>query len=61
MDRSAAIDGVLGFVPVKSISIPKTLMLPFIEVPSKVPVKMTSVGEPCIGKLIVKLNLSPLR
>src|SRR4030081_985269 len=35
-----------GLVPVKSVSNPGTLIDPFMIVPSNVPVKSTSVGEP---------------
>ena len=49
--------------PLRSMSIPTdcTLILPFNEVPSNVPEKTTSDGEPSMVMLIVKLNLSPLR
>src|SRR6266850_2867636 len=50
-----------GFTPVNSKEKLCTLMLPFSEVPSNVPEKVTSAGEPSIGKLMVKLNLSTLR
>src|SRR5690348_12385797 len=52
---------LVGFTPVKSSEYPCTLILPFSEVPSNVPEKVTSAGEPSIGMLIVKLNLSTLR
>src|SRR5882762_4636575 len=50
-----------GLVPVKSMSNPCTLIDPLSEVPSNVPLKSTSAGEPSIIILIVKLNLSTLR
>src|SRR3989449_9723643 len=50
-----------GLTPVNSSEIPCTLMLPFKEVPSKVPEKVTSADDPSIGILMVKLNLSTLR
>ena len=36
-------------------------MLPFNEVPSNVPAKMTSAVDPSSGMLMVKLNLSTLK
>src|ERR1700722_3734240 len=50
-----------GLVPVNSMEKPITSILPFSVLPSKVPVKTTSVGFPSIGMLMVKLNLSALR
>src|SRR6266436_3178886 len=54
-------EATLGLTPVKSSEIPCTLMLPFKEVPSKVPEKVTSAGAPSSGMLMVKLNLSTLK
>src|SRR6266404_833671 len=54
-------EATLGLTPVKSSEIPCTLMLPFKEVPSKVPEKVTSAGDPSSGMLMVKLNLSTLK
>src|SRR5229473_10300 len=51
----------VGFTPVNSREKLCTLMLPFSEVPSNVPEKVTSAGEPSIGRLMVKLNLSTLK
>src|ERR1700730_7790963 len=50
-----------GLIALKSMSRPCTLIEPFMVVPSKVPLKITSVGEPSMGIFSVKLNLSPLR
>src|SRR6266852_426959 len=51
----------VGLTPVNSSVKPRTLRLPFSEVPSKVPEKVTSAGESWIGMLMVKLNLSTLK
>src|ERR1700731_2321862 len=61
VDCSPATERVGAFVPVKSMSIPTTWMLPFIEVPSKVPVKTASAGPSSRTMLMVNLNLSALR
>src|SRR6267154_3145157 len=45
-----------GLIAVKSMSRPCTPIEPFMVVPSKVPVKITSVGEPSMRILSVKLN-----
>ena len=61
VDCSAAMERVGALVPVNSMSIPTTLMLPFRDVPSKVPVKTASVGPSSKTMLMVKVNLSALR
>src|SRR5216684_6843983 len=56
-----AVELLVGLTPVNSVVKPRTLRLPFSEVPSKVPEKVTSAGESWIGMLMVKLNLSTLK
>jgi len=59
---AAEVDELLvGLTPLKSSEKPRTLILPFKEVPSNVPEKVTSDGDPSSGMLMVKLNLSTLR
>src|SRR5256885_9762764 len=60
-DVNIADETALGLTPVNSSERPRTLMLPFKEVPSKVPAKMTSAVDPSSGMLMVKLNLSTLK
>ena len=50
-----------GLTPVKSRDMPSTLMEPFSDGPSKVPVNVTSVAPWSKTMLMVKLNLSALR
>src|ERR1700758_222348 len=55
---SEATARVPGFLPVKSISMPDTWMMPFMALPSNVPENTTSVGPSSNTTLIVNVNLS---
>src|SRR6266404_5386181 len=58
---SASEESLVGLTPVKSIENSWTLMVPLMEVPSNVPLNVTSANDGPIEVLITKLNLSPLR